>query len=405
MTKNKILFVDDEPNILAGLKRMLRSMRTDFDLHFAENGKDALELMQDTEFDVVVSDMRMPGMDGAQLLKEIQDLHPYAIRIMLTGQANEDSILRTVGVVHQFLAKPCDPEHLKGVLLRASSLHKLISQPAVKKIISGIDTLPSLPDVYEKLRKATVDPEVSVMDVAKIIEEDMAMSAKVLQLVNSAFFGLFQTVDSPARAVSLLGLDTVKGLVLGVGAFSEIKVSSKIFPVQSLWSHSLSVANCAKKIAIAETDDKALIDNCFIAGLLHDIGKLVLLAKMMDKYESAVLLAKEKDIRLRMAEKEIFDAVHGDVGAYLMGLWGMPGPVVEGIGFHHRLDNYPETQFSPAVAVNVANAIYYEVHPTEILGAPPTMDNAQLQAIGFGDKIDQWRDIGTEYLEKGAEDS
>ena len=206
MTKNKILFVDDEPNILAGLKRMLRSMRTDFDLHFAENGKDALELMQDTEFDVVVSDMRMPGMDGAQLLKEIQDLHPYAIRIMLTGQANEDSILRTVGVVHQFLAKPCDPEHLKGVLLRASSLHKLISQPAVKKIISGIDTLPSLPDVYEKLRKATVDPEVSVMDVAKIIEEDMAMSAKVLQLVNSAFFGLFQTVDSPARAVSLIQL-------------------------------------------------------------------------------------------------------------------------------------------------------------------------------------------------------
>ncbi len=404
MGKKKILFVDDEPNILAGLKRMLRSMRKEFELYFAENGKEALEVMEITEFDVVVSDMRMPGMDGAQLLTEIQQRHPYAIRIMLTGQADEDSVMRTVGIVHQFLAKPCEPEHLKGILLRASGLHELISQPAVKKIISGIDTLPSLPEVYAKLRKATTDPEVTIADVAGIIEEDMGMSAKVLQLVNSAFFGLFQTVESPARAVALLGLDTVKGLVLGVGAFAEIKASSKIFPVQKLWRHSMAVGGCAKKIAIYETDDTTLIDNCFIAGILHDIGKLLLLAKMMNKYEEAVLLAKEKDIRLRLAEKGIFDAVHGDVGAYLMGLWGMPGPVVEGIGFHHRLDNYPDTSFSPAVAVHVANTIYYDIHPGEVMGAKPEIDRTQLQAMGFGDKIDQWVEIGTEYLQEGDED-
>lgn len=404
MTKKRILFVDDEPNILAGLKRMLRSMRKEFDLHFAENAKEALKIMESTEFDVVVSDMRMPGMDGAQLLTEIQERHPYAIRIMLTGQADEDSIMRTVGVVHQFLAKPCEPDHLKGILQRASGLHELISQPAVKKIVSGIDTLPSIPEVYDKLRRAMTNPEVTIADISAIIEEDMGMSAKVLQLVNSAFFGLFQTVESPARAVSLLGIDTVKGLVLGVGAFSEITASSKIFPAQSLWNHSMAVGGCAKTIALAETDDKILIDNCFIAGLLHDIGKLVLLSKMIDKYEEAVLLASEKNIRLRMAEKEIFEAVHGDVGAYLMGLWGMPGAVVEGIGFHHRLDNYPDMNFSPAVAVHVANTLYYEVHPDEVLGAYPEMDKKQLQAMGFEDKIELWCEIGTEYLKQGDED-
>ena len=351
MHKKSILFVDDEPNILAGLKRMLRSMRNDFDLQFAENGKEALAIMEKNEFDVVVSDMRMPGMDGAQLLIEIQERHPYSIRIMLTGQAQEESILRTVGVVHQFLAKPCEPDHLKSVLLRASGLHDLISHDALKKIVSQLGTLPSLPEVYAKLRKAMEDPQISVTEVAAIVEEDMAMSAKVLQLVNSAFFGLFQKVESPARAVNLLGLETVKNLVLGVGAFSEIKASSKLFPVKRLWSHSMAVAACAKQIAIGESDDKELIDHCFIAGLLHDIGKLVLLAQMMDKYEQAVLLAKEKSINLRIAEKEVFDTVHGDIGAYLMGLWGMPGPVVEAIGFHHRLDNYPNDSFSPAIAV------------------------------------------------------
>lgn len=403
-SKKKILFVDDEPNILAGLKRMLRSMRKEFDLQFAENGKEALTIMENTEFDVVVSDMRMPGMDGAQLLTQIQERYPYSVRIMLTGQANEESIMQTVGVVHQFLAKPCEPEHLKAVLLRASSLHQLISHASLKKIVSRLGTLPSVPEVYEKLRKAMADPEVSVADVAAIIEEDMAMSAKVLQLVNSAFFGLFQKVESPARAVNLLGLETVKNLVLGVGAFSEINASSNIFSVKRLWSHSMAVGTLAKKIALNESDDKELIDNCFISGLLHDIGKLVLLAQLLEKYEKVVLLAGEQKIQLRMAEKEIFDTTHGDIGAYLMGLWGMPGPVVEAIGFHHRIDNYPESAFSPAIAVHVANVLYYENCPDEIVGAPHVMDTAHLQTLGLDDKIDQWRELSTEFFEQDSSD-
>ncbi len=400
MNKKRILFVDDEPNILDGLKRMLRSMRKEFDLQFAENGKEALAIMESTEFDVVVSDMRMPGMDGAQLLTEIQERHPYSIRIMLTGECQEESILRTVGVVHQFLNKPCEPEHLKAVLLRASGLHELITHVALQKIVSRLGTLPSLPEVYAKLRKAMTNPEVSVAEVAAIIKEDMAMSAKVMQLVNSAFFGLFQNVESPARAVSLLGLETVKNLVLGVGAFSEINASSNIFSVKKLWSHSMAVGTLAKKIALNESDDKELIDNSFIAGLLHDIGKLVLLAQLLEKYEQAVLLAGQYDMQLRMAEKEIFGTVHGDIGAYLMGLWGMPGPVVEAIGFHHRIDNYPGWGFSPAIAVHVANVLYYENRPDGIIGAPHLLDTEHLQKLGFGDKIDQWRELCTEFFEQ-----
>lgn len=401
--KKNILFVDDDPNILSGLKRMLRSMRKEFSLHFAESGKEALEVMKGDSFEVVVSDMRMPGMDGATLLTEIQEHYPYTIRIMLTGQADEESIMRTVGVVHQFLAKPCDPDHLKAVLLRASGLHELISQTAVKKIISGIDTLPSIPEVYAKLRKAVADPEVTVSQVSGIIEEDMGMSAKVLQLVNSAFFGLFQTVDSPARAVSLLGIDTVKGLVLGVGAFAEIKSNSKIFPIQKLWTHCMAVGGCAKKIALEESDDTVLIDNCFIAGILHDIGKLVLLAKMVDQYEEAVNLATKEQIRLRKAEKEVFDVVHGDIGAYLMGLWGLPGPVVEAIGFHHRIDNYPDSSLSPAIAVHVANTFYYEFRPDEVVGALPELDMSYLEKLGLTDKIERWREICGEYLARNNE--
>ena len=227
MDKRRILFVDDEPNILDGLRRMLRSMRKEFDLYFAESGKEALELMNQNEFDVVVSDMRMPGMDGAELMTEIQKRYPHSIRIMLTGQADEESTLRTIGVVHQFLAKPCDPEKLKNILLRASALHRLMIDGKLKDIVSSIDTLPSLPSVYVKLQKKIREPEASLDDIGEIISQDIAMTAKILQLVNSAFFGLYQKVESPARAVKLLGLDTIKALVLVSQIFSEIKISGR----------------------------------------------------------------------------------------------------------------------------------------------------------------------------------
>lgn len=162
MDKRRILFVDDEPNILDGLRRMLRSMRKEYELCFAENASDALKMMEQEEFDVAVSDMRMPGMDGADLLAVVQEKHSHSIRIMLTGQADEESTLRTIGIVHQFLVKPCDPEKLKVILFRASALHRLMIDGKLKDIISSIDTLPSLPSVYAKLQKKLREPEASL---------------------------------------------------------------------------------------------------------------------------------------------------------------------------------------------------------------------------------------------------
>ena len=401
MTKRRILFVDDDPNILSGIRRVLRPMRDDFDLQFAESGREALEVMAGAEFDVVVSDMRMPGMDGADLLKMVQSLYPCTIRVMLTGQADEDAILRTVGVVHQFLEKPSDPELLKSVLQRASVLHTLIADEKLKEIISSIESLPSLPEVYSRLQRALVRSDVSVADVAAIIEEDMAMSAKILQLVNSAFFGLFQRVESPARAASLLGLETIKGIVLGMHVFSEIKSASKLFSLNKLWSHSMAVGACAKKIALAETDNKVIIDNSFIAGILHDVGKLVFAAKMSESYDQVVTLARQQEVSLYDAEKEILHAGHDAVGAYLIGLWGLPGPVVEAIGFHHRIIDYPDNSFNPALAVHAANAIYYEQRPKDIVGAAALLDYEYLEKLGLADRIDGWRDICSEILNQG----
>jgi HD-like signal output (HDOD) protein len=163
--------------------------------------------------------------------------------------------------------------------------------------------------------------------------------------------------------------------------------------------YSMSVAACTKKIAIHESCDKELTDSCFLAGMLHDIGKLVLLDKFPDQYETAVQLAIKHKMVLRSAEKEVFNSLHGDIGAYLMGLWGMKGDVVEGIGFHHRLDNYPEHAFNAALAVHVANAFYYETNPAHIIGKAHELDSIYLGSLGFEEKIEEWREICLELLQ------
>jgi putative nucleotidyltransferase with HDIG domain len=224
------------------------------------------------------------------------------------------------------------------------------------------------------------------------------MSAKVLQLVNSAFFGLFQTVESPARAVGLLGLDTIKGLVLGVQVFSGMKSSSKLFSLSKLMEHSMAVGACAKKIAAAETTDKTIIDHSFIGGILHDIGKLILASQMQEQFDQAILMAREQNITLREAETRLFHTGHDSVGAYLIGLWGLPGPVVEAIGFHHYLAGYPADSFSPTLAVHAANAFHHEIKGQETIGAPPGLDLEYMEKVGLSDRVESWRNICADLL-------
>lgn len=390
MTKNTVLFVDDEPNLLSAIQRMLRVLRQDFDFNFVESGHAALDFIADHHVDVIVSDMRMPGMDGAELLTQVQAQYPHVIRIMLTGQADEDSILRTVGVVHQFIAKPTDSETLKLVLMRAFALKDLMQNEQLQSIVTSIGKLPSIPAVYAQLQRQLRDPECSLAEVAGIIEQDLAMSAKILQLVNSAFFGLFKNIDSTTRAVNILGLDTVKALVLSVGVFTELQpVVAKSFSIQTLWSHSVGVAAYAKKIAQAESESKELADNVFVAGFMHDIGKLLLLSSLQEKYLETIQFATENLIPPYQAEQFILSATHGDIGGYLLGLWGLPGSVVESAAFHHRLDQFPNPSLCPAVIIHAADAIYHKIHPNQLSGEL-VLNRPYLEQAGLGNSIDYW---------------
>ena len=217
----RILFVDDEPNVLSGLQRTLRPMQYQWEMEFVPSGEEALQALGLRPFDAVVTDMRMPGMTGAQLLDIVRDKFPQTIRIVLSGQSERESLVRSISSAHQFLSKPCEPEKLKSVIEGTIALANLLEDEALKKFISRLKCVPSIPTVYQEFTKEMRSADPSAQRLGKIISQDMGMTSKVLQTVNSAGYGIRVEISDPARAVMMLGIDTIQAMLLSLGVFSS----------------------------------------------------------------------------------------------------------------------------------------------------------------------------------------
>jgi len=390
--KKRVLFVDDEPLVLQGLQRMLRPMRNDWEMDFVPSGALALQRMAQTPFDIVVSDMCMPGMNGAQLLTEVMKRYPKTVRLILSGHADKDLVLKCIGSTHQYLAKPCEPEVLKATITRASALDLSLSSGTLKNLVAQMDHLPSLPSLYLEIVEKLNQPDVDLEEVGRIIGQDVGMTAQVLKLVNSAFFGLRRQLANASEAVTYLGGETMKSLVLSIHAFSQFdRADLGEFSLDKLRSHSTEVAAAAKAIALAEGADAKVVDEAFVSGMLHDIGKLVLLSNFGKPYREVFRLENEKHVDASAAEQQVFGANHADIGGYLLGLWGLPVPVVEAIAMHHSPRGSTQKSFTPLTAVHVAEAL---VHRPEANGAavpPDRLDAQYLAELGLSGRFDAWR--------------
>jgi HD-like signal output (HDOD) protein len=385
------MFVDDEPMVLAGLERSLRSMCKEWEMVFVNSGREALAAMTTQTFDIVVTDMRMPGMDGAQLLEEVKKRSPQSLRMILSGQSDRETILRSVNPTHQYLSKPCEGEEVKTRLMRAFALKDLLENAELKGLVSRLDSLPSLPALYLQLTEELQRPEPSLAKVAKLISADIAMTAKVLQLVNSAFFGLRCQVSKAYHAVELLGTDIVRALVLSTHVFSTFGTDLMAdADVQYLWHHSMNTAGHAKKIAIQEKCPPRLVDECFTAALLHDAGKLIMASALRSQYRQVVELAKLENRGLYEAERKVFGCGHPEVGAYLFGLWGLPGSIVEAVAWHHQPFLSLQSTFSAVAAVHFASA-YDEEKTGSWMSDRATIDHEFLGRIGCREHEVAWR--------------
>jgi HD-like signal output (HDOD) protein len=387
-----LLFVDDEARILQGLQRQLRALHNQWNMSFFESGSQALDYMATHPVDVIISDMMMPGMDGAQLLTEVSRRHPQTVRIILSGQAEHEAILRLVGPAHQYLSKPCAAEDLRAAILRAFALRDLLGNEQLKRLTAQINALPSLPATQSQLTSLLQQESPSVDRVGEVIAHDIGMTAKILQLVNSAFFGLPRQITNPTEAVAYLGLSTVRALAFSVEIFSRFDLQSfQTFSLDVLERHSWHTGLLARRIAHLEQQSTPMLDQCFLAGLMHDVGQLVLATGLREQYNQILVQARQHKQPVCVREIEVFGASHADVGAYLLGLWGLPNPIVEAVAWHHSPSCSGTLHFSAILAIHAADVLAHEQQTAHTELPPPALDLDYIAQIGLANRVEVWR--------------
>lgn len=368
-TRKRILFVDGEQAVRDSIKRLIRPFALEWDAIFVPGAQAALEQLAQCPADVVVTGLDLGDMDGPQFLKTLTDRHPQVVRIVYAPPADQPLVMQCAASAHQFITRPCEAEILRDSVNRAFDMESSVRRERINRLVERMDNIPSLPNLYLQLVEKLQDPECSLDEIGAIIARDISMTARILKLVNSAYFGLRRRVSSAQEAVNYVGVDTVKALVLSISAFAQFeKTELKGVNLEALWNHSLLTAGCAKTIAISEGVNARMIDEAFVAGMLHDVGKLALGANFPSAYAAVAEAVADAPASLLTAESAEFGADHAEIGGHLLSLWGLPNPVVDAVLWHHNPMGCPETGFSPLACVHAANIWAHEGDAGEWLG-------------------------------------
>ncbi|HUM10795.1 MAG TPA: response regulator [Myxococcaceae bacterium] len=379
-TPRRVLFVDDRVKDVKGLQSVLQRQCRHWDLTFVHSGSEALDRLESSGFDIVVADLEQTEMDGVALLGEVKRRYPFVTRLLWSPGGGCRS---RPEVAHHFLAGPCDANTLRIAIERTCALHGQLAEPRVRVLVGPMDRLPSPPAVYVELNTASADPRIGLAELARIVSRDPAVAAKVLQVVNSAFFALREPVGSIQQAVAYLGSELLKALVLTTGIFGSLsKLQIEGFSLDRFQRLAFLCARLARRIA----PDRRRGEEAFTAALLHNVGQLVLARTYPHRY--AEVLKSLPGLPVCEAEAGVFGVTHATVGAYLLGAWGLPLELVEAVAYHHRTELFVLGDLTVPASLHIADAMV-----TELLDPDngSSLDVDLVARAGMNVDVDGWR--------------
>lgn len=387
----RVLFVDDDPEVLDSLRHLLSPQRREWDMVFASDPDAGLAELARGPADVVVSDMRMPGMGGAGFLARVRDLYPSAARIVLSGDSEGDMDRHALPFAHQFLGKPCRAEQLIDAVNRTASLYTHLDDPVLRRIVAGLDRLPTVPNVYFEITRLASKPDTTLDELAASVERDPALVAKMLQMGNSAWFARRRRLTSVREAVRYLGADVVRGLALGGHAFGTMDIRPfEGFSLEALQRHSLHTARLAARLLEGQ---KGVAD-AFTTAMVHDIGQVVLAAGYREEYAEVRRRATAEHRPFHEVEYDMFGATHAGIGAYLLGMWGLPFPIVEATAYHHRPRRVAAGERRMLAAVHLADVLMSTAEPDREDHTPEQrLDIGFLDGCGIRPDIQRWSQL------------
>lgn len=367
--RQRVLFVDDEQEILEALRAVLRPQRREWDMVFALGGPAGLQEVEGSKFDVVVTDMRMPIVDGATLLTRVKQLQPHAVRLVLSGQTDPQTALKSVFTAHQFLAKPCDTEKLRQVVKRCCELNEVLCGEELRSLAGDVSVLPAAPTTYLAISKMLDNPNAGVADVVRVVEREPTLCAKLLQIANSAFFGLPRAVTSINQAATYLGTLALRNLALAMETMAAQHAGARAVAPASYAQfqiNSLAVGLLGRRWFAG---DRRKADDAFVAGLLRDMGHLLLVTRPSGQGGKLGTIDE-----------------HAALSAYLLGLWGIPHSVLEAVAFHEHPEQVEHEVLEVMDVVHLADCLVSRILPSPFQAAP-SCDTARLERLGVTESM------------------
>lgn len=360
----RILCVHVDPARLEQMRRTLLERQPEWQVRLEATTATAFDAVRDWKPDAVVTAMCPPDVDGFDLLARVRDEAPETIRVAIGGPSLSESSLRSLKVAHRVIPEDAGALDLVEALRRALLLRDLVSPQPLRQVLGELGSLPPVPRVYAELTRRLADPSVSVLELGELVSEDMTLSAQVLRMANSAYFGRDRAVTGLTDAAARLGTRLLRSLVLGAELYGGFPVPRQfVGEIEELQKHAALVARIASGLEPRATWN----DDAFTGGLLHDIGKIVLASRMPDRWEAILRESRETGRPLDEIETERLGAHHGTIGACLLGMWGLPAVVLEAVHGHHGASLEVPQRLNPARAVALADRLAHDVTESEAM--------------------------------------
>lgn len=368
-------------------------------VNYVDCSEELLERIEQYHYDILIIGIPADAEQTVSALGEIIRLRPDAVRIVVASNLSPTLTARVAEVAHSSLPFDCTHAQVSCAVERALKVIGLIQRPEIKRVIGGIKRLPSLPAIYEKLNQALMSGHANANDISEILEQDPAMAAKVLQLVNSAFFGLERQIYRLNEAVTILGLRLIRDLALSSHLFEALPSGYgwDSLSFEQIHQRSLLVARLAQDISRSVGADRNTQAQAFLAGLLSDFGMLLLANHDPEGYRKVVGLSGEMQQPLYVVEKMHIGVSHAEAGAYLLGLWNLPPAVIEAVLFHHFPASSASDEFQPLTAVHAADALLAPVSSAYDAKISSQLALKYLERLGVEHKLNDWQALAAKY--------
>jgi len=381
----RVLLVDDEPVLLRSMQRLFRATRPEWSLRTAASAADAVLLLEEEATDVLVTDLDLGETDGTDLLGFVMDRWPGTIRIAFTGHASGPQVIRAASVIHQVVHKAGDPETLLDAIERALTSRASIVDETMRGWISGGHELPAAPSLWPRLEEALRRPKTTSEELAALIEQDPAVTARVLQLASSAYFGASSPPRSVAQAANWIGVANLRGLVLSVELARLFRNVPPALNVDQIAFDGYRTGRLAMAILRGHPDAARAL----LGGILHDLGILVRGMRGLEALLADFRTADAMGLSLHTVERKTRGFTHAEVGAALLGVWGIEEALVDIVRDHHVLPPIGGQPLDGATAVYLANLLVAE--------ADEGLENPRIDVdaswLGVTAELPAWREL------------